>query len=188
MKLTKKLTLATLATVVGGTTTFGSVSALAVTTGDAPVPVTYNNMSIIPDPDQPQSTNWAVGIPSAIIFTDEKDSIDVPVQLYAYENGKPTDNLDALKNSTPDLSLQISVKSNSSYQLSNILGNNNQEYGEYELSYEGKPTYTGNSDNVIGTLHIMNKTVINGTAKLTNKATSEGYFQDILTYTIQRQS
>ena len=45
------------------------VNAASTSTGTANV--SYNNTNEVPDPDHPDNPQWAVTIPSSVVFTDD---------------------------------------------------------------------------------------------------------------------
>lgn len=144
------------------------VTALAAS-GSETTPVTYDNTSTVPDPDNPDSPQWAVTIPSAIAFSDDNKTIDASVELIA-KNGATT-----LPN------VNVTVSSQKGYKLENATG----DEVSYALKY-GNKTMT-NADTAVATLTQGAAKSI-GTATLGADASSSkrGTYEDTLTYSVEK--
>lgn len=153
------------------TSMLSGVVAHAATPGDKTVDVTYNNQTVIPDPDNPDSADWQVAIPSGINFTDNRREVKTDVELQNGQGGQYSGSAQ----------VSVSVKSKNEYKLKK----SNSEI-DYKLTYAGQVMENTNHENV-GTL-TENGAKVEGTAKLgdTNNATEVGQHTDKLTYTVQQ--
>lgn len=144
-----------------------ALAPVAAKEGTGTTPVTYDNRNYIPDPENPDSPEWAVAIPTSINFTDDNKEIDASVELVTRgPNGKlPTD------------SVKVSVQSANGYKLKNGV-----EEISYKLTYDATLSGTTKSDIAILTSSATKKT---GTAILGSEvAKTRGAYTDRLTYTI----
>lgn len=144
-------------------TTVGSVLA-ADETKDTPV--TYDNRNYIPDPENPDTPNWAVTIPSQINFTDDDKEIDASVELVSKNGGAlPTGNV------------TVTVGSANDYKLKN-----GDDAVSYKLFYSDAVMTSGNKE-----VATLNNTATSQTGKAVlgnDKASTRGSYTDTLTYTI----
>lgn len=153
---------------------FGTVNAFAASAeGQRDIPVTYTGQDTIPDPDNPESPQWQVGITKGIHFTDDKKNVDLSVELQD-TNYQP--NMDT------NLRVDVSVKSANGYDLKKGL-----QKVEYEVSYDSVMN-KNDSKQLIGTLiggaGTYKKT---GSAKLLGSSNELGRYEDTLTYFVQKQ-
>lgn len=155
----------------------GGVSSVHAATGDdnRDVTVSYDNRNVIPDPDKPAGTeDWAVAVPSSIVFTDaQKTRTDVGVELIGY-NGATLADVDAAH---PGLSVNVKTKS-----LNGMTLNMGNDKVAYTLDYDGTAV-TGTTDTGIADLTVATNKK-DGTATMTGTATQMGTHTDTLTYTI----
>lgn len=178
MKKVQKLSFTAMAAIIGTTTLFGNVSALAANPVEKEVPVSYNNTQLIPDPGNPTDPKWGVSIPTAISFKDNATAVQIPVQLYSINQGTPSKDVSQLNGLTVD----ISIESLNAYKLQETLNNNGEELS-YTVAYDTQI----NTNGVIARLS-QNNPVQPGTASLDKQSLSVGYFTDTLTYTIEETS
>ena len=150
---------AAMATAMLGTTVLAE-------TGTATTDVSYNNTNQIPDPDNPEDADWAVEVPSSIVFTDDVKEVDATVRLVATEGGS----IEGVSN------IDVTVVSDNGYELQLSGG---ADPVAYTLTYDQQ---TANSETV-GTLSTENNT-ISGKAVMTGTATQSGNHTDTLTYTV----
>lgn len=166
----KKLLALSLATGVVGAGLLANVSAFAAEQpAEQPhntVKVSYSSSVGIPDPDDPENPDYVISIPAAIVFSDEKNSVDASVEMTnldgtAYAGEKQAD---------------VSVTSKNQFKLKN---------GSREVNYDLK--YGQNIMSVtntkVGTLSKTNLKV-KGSADLQGSATATGNYTDVLTYNV----
>ncbi|WP_415344474.1 hypothetical protein [Clostridium perfringens] len=136
------------------------------------IEVTYDNQTVVTDPDHPTDPQWQVAIPSGINFTDDRREVKADVELQNQNGGAYTG----------DAQVKVSVSSQNEYKLVKGLSK-----VDYTLGY-GSKTMT-NGDGEIATL-TQSSTKSEGKAKLgdTNKATEVGQHTDTLTYTVQNMN
>lgn len=156
---------AAMATAMLGTTVLAE-------TGTATTDVSYNNTNQIPDPDNPEDADWAVEVPSSIVFTDTVKEVDATVKLVAIDNADISD----VKNVQVTVESEIS-DSEDPYTLTLTGG---ADPVEYTLKYENQGANSG----IVGTLAGNGATSISGTAVMTGTATAAGNHTDTLTYTV----
>ncbi len=139
---------------------------------DKAIEVTYDNQTVITDPDNPTDPQWQVAIPSGINFTDDRREVKADVELQDAKGGAYTG----------DAQVKVSVTSQNEYKLTRGLSKI-----DYTLGY-GSKTMT-NGDAEIGTL-TQGSAKSEGKAKLgdTNKATEIGQHTDTLTYRVQNMN
>lgn len=134
------------------------------------IDVTYDNQTVITDPDNPTAPEWQVAIPSGIHFTDDKTEMKADVELQDANGGAYAG----------AAQVKVKVESQNNYKLKK-----GSSEASYTLGYGG----TTMSDVVteIGTLTNSNQKVA-GTAKLgdTSKVNELGQHKDTLTYKVQK--
>ncbi|CEP94822.1 Uncharacterised protein [[Clostridium] sordellii] len=142
-------------------------------TGSKNVEVTYNNQSVITDPDNPGAPQWQVAIPSGINFAEDKKTADVSVELQ---------NVDGTSYTGSEINVDVTVASANEYKLKK-----NSSEVKYEVAYGEK--IMSQSEIAVGTLNTSTKK-IDGLATLGDKevATELGTHTDTLTYTVQKQA
>lgn len=128
--------------------------------------VTYDNRNNVPDPENPDTPQWAVTIPSAVTFTDDNKIIDASVELMAKNGG-----------SLPITDVTVTVASANNYKLKN----GGDELG-YKLIYADTTMTDVNTE--AAKLKESNtkqegKAVLGG-----DMASVRGSYTDTLTYTI----
>lgn len=162
----KKILLGTLLLGTMMTTSFGTVLAAP---GTGETPVAYDNRNDIPDPENPDTPEWAVTIPSAITFTDDNKVIDASVELVA--KGSST--------TLPTDDISVTVESLNNYKLKN---------GADEISYKLKYGGTEMSDTVtaVATLNDTAPTKSGQAILGSESASARGTYSDTLTYTITK--
>lgn len=181
MKTLNKLIAATMALTVAAPVLSSSIFAADGTEGSDTTEVTYNNSTIIPDPDNPTAATWGVEIPKVIAFTDKVKTISADVKL---RDLSPDGN--ALY---PTNGVKVTVKSTNSFLLK--LPGAEKDDIQYTMTYkktDGDLTLARNdSEQEIGTLKSTDdpSKVIKGTATMLGTATKTGNHSDTLTYTIQ---
>lgn len=181
-KLMKKQFVMGLAAAMAFGVAMGGVSSVHAATGEdsRDVPVTYDNRNVIPDPDQPAgSEDWAVAVPSSIVFTDDnKTRTNVGVELIGY-NGS---SLDDVELAHPGLSVNVKTQSTNGMTL-----NLGTDKVAYTLTYgpeASKIEVTGKTDTEIADLTVAAPKK-DGKAVMTGTATQMGVHTDTLNYTIQ---
>lgn len=150
---------AAMATAMLGTTVFAE-------TGTATTDVSYNNTNQITDPDNPEDPQWAVEVPSSIVFTDDVKEVDATVKLVATDGGS----IEGVSN------VSVTVASDNEYELELAGG---ADPVDYTLTYSGQDANSG----TVGTLSTETNT-ISGKAVMTGTATQSGNHTDTLTYTV----
>ena len=160
-----------LATGVITTSMISGVVANAAT-GSKDVQVTYNNQSVITDPDNPGAPEWQVAIPSGINFSEDKKTADVSVELQ---------NIDGTEFSGSGVNVDVTVSSENDYKLKK-----NSSEVKYSVAYGEK--VMSSIETEVGTLGDSTKR-IDGLATLGDKevATELGLHTDKLTYTVEKQ-
>lgn len=147
--------------------------------------VVYDSSSETPDPDNPTNPQWAVQVPTAIVFTDEAGGRDANANVTLLKKGGATD--------FPTDKIKVEVASKNGYKLQ-LNGTAGVDDLVYSLDYEDTqmPQTKGSVDN--GTaktlLGHVNKSheVITSTAHLRQDAMVTGTHTDTLTYTITKET
>lgn len=137
-------------------------------TETATAEVSYDNTNSVPDPDNPDNPDWAVKIPSSVVFTDANSSINVDVELISVNGG-----------TLPTTDIKVTVASKNNYMLQ-MTGVDTDDVS-YILQYGG--TSMSSTNTTVGTLKDSN-TKATGTARLAGTAKKTGAHTDTLTYTI----
>ena len=150
---------AAMATAMLGTTVFAE-------TGTATTDVSYNNTNQITDPDNPEDPQWAVEVPSSIVFTDDVKEVDATVKLVATDGGS----ISGVSN------VEVTVASANTYKLELSGG---ADPVDYTLTYSGQTANNG----TVGSLSESTAT-ISGKAVMTGTAKQAGDHTDTLTYTV----
>lgn len=157
---------AAMATTMIATTAFAA-------TDDGTTNVTYNNTNQVTDPgvDDPTDAEWAVEIPSNIVFTDDVTEADATVRLVPVNGAEDVSTVSGVTvtvSSAKDYTLQLSDGS---------------DPVAYTLTYND--TVMSSVETSVGTLDgTTDTTEIAGVAKLTGTATKVGEHTDVLTYTV----
>ena len=147
-----------------------ATTAFAMEDNQAETKVSYNNTNQIPDPDDPEDPQWAVEVPSSIVFTDDIKEVDATVKLVATEGG-----------SISGVSgVNVAVASAHKYKLELAGG---ADPVEYTLTYSGQTANSG----TVGTLAETTAEEISGKAVMTGTATQAGDHTDTLTYTVTKE-
>lgn len=183
MKTLNKLIAATMALTVAAPVLSSSIFAADGTEGSDTTEVTYNNSTIIPDPDNPTAATWGVEIPKVIAFTDKVKTISADVKLSDLSaDGKALYPVNGVK---------VTVKSANSFLLKLPVGEEKDDI-QYTMTYKtsgGTDLKLERNDTAqeIGTLKSTDdpSKVIKGTATMLGTATKTGNHSDTLTYTIQ---
>lgn len=151
-----------MAMVVSGTT-----SGVFAATQTGTTNVSYDNTNSIPDPGNPDNSDWAVKIPSSIVFSDTVKKVDASVELVAVNGGVlPTTDITITVASTNDYTLDLASKDDAM---------------QYALMYGG--TTMSNTTTTVGIVKDTN-TKISGEAVLKGSAKKVGAHTDTLTYTV----
>lgn len=129
--------------------------------------VIYDNRKQITDPDHGNNPQWAVNIPSTIIFTDNDKEIATDVELTAL-NGS---NIEAT-------TVEVKVTSTKDYVMS-LGADNTDDPVAYSLLYND--TVMSGEKASVGSLTGDGAT-ISGVARMTGTATKAGEHTDTLTY------
>ncbi|MGX4601424.1 hypothetical protein [Faecalimicrobium sp. JNUCC 81] len=141
--------------------------------GSKDINVTYNNQTVIVDPDNPGAPEWQVAIPSGINFTEDKKTADVGIELQ---------NPDGTEYSGATINVDVSVASKNGYELkkgASTVG--------YKVAYGSKTMAKGTAKELITTLSDTVKAQ-DGQARLSDDvATVLGTHTDTLTYTVEKQ-
>ncbi len=181
MKTLNKLIAATMALTVAAPVLSSSIFAADGTEGSDTTEVTYNNSTIIPDPDNPTAATWGVEIPKVIAFTDKVKTISADVKLSDLSaDGKAL---------YPTNGVKVTVKSANSFLLKLPVGEEKDDI-QYTMTYKtsgGTDLKLERNDTAqeIGTLMPTSAEKIKGTATMLGTATKTGNHSDTLTYTIQ---
>lgn len=148
----------------------GMAATASAKDGTGSTPVTYENRNYIPDPDDPDSPEWAVAIPSAINFTDDNKKIDASVELVQLNGG-----------ALPTSDVTVTVKSAEGYKLKSSV--KPEEALSYKLMYGGKEMSA--SEMTVAVFTSGGDKRQEGTALLGNdKASFKDTYKDTLTYTV----
>ena len=129
--------------------------------------VIYDNRKQITDPDHGNNPQWAVNIPSTIIFTDDDKEIATDVELTAL-NGS---NIDAT-------TVAVTVTSTKDYVMS-LGADKTDDPVAYSLLYND--TVMSGEKASVGSL-TGDGDKISGVARMTGTATKAGEHTDTLTY------
>ncbi|BDU80847.1 hypothetical protein [Clostridium perfringens] len=134
------------------------------------IDVTYDNQTVITDPDNPTAPEWQVAIPSGIHFTDDKTEMKADVALQNANGGEYAGTAQ----------VKVKVESQNDYKLTK-----GSSEASYTLGYGNKTM--SRSETEIGTLTSSNKEVA-GLAKLgdTSRVNELGQHKDKLTYKVQK--
>ncbi|EGO2801447.1 hypothetical protein [Enterococcus faecalis] len=166
--INKKMIVATLATGLVGSGVFNTVSTFAAEqTKD--VPVSYNSMTAIPDPENPNSPDYVINVPASITFTDENKDIDATVTMTEVSGAKYQGTKSA----------DVSVASQNGYKLKN---GGNKEI-RYELRYKNNLMTGTNTSQLLSTMSKDSDKAM-GSAKMIGSATATGNYVDTLVYTV----
>lgn len=181
MKTLNKLIAATMAVAVAAPVLSSSIFAADGTEGSDTTEVTYNNSTIIPDPDNPTAATWGVEIPKVIAFTDEVKKISADVKL----RDLSADGVAFY----PANGVKVTVKSANSFLLKLPVDGEKDDI-QYAMSYKKSDgtDLTLKRDGTaqdIGTLMPTSAEEIKGTATMLGTATKTGNHSDTLTYTIK---
>ena len=180
MKTLNKLMATTMALAVAAPVLTSSIFAADGREGTDTTEVTYDNSTIIPDPDHPITATWGVEIPKVIAFTDKAKTISADVKL---------SNLSVDGDAQyPENGVKVTVKSKNSFLLS--LPSDEKDDIQYTMTYKtsgGTDLKLERNDTAqeIGTLMPTSAEKIKGTATMLGTATKTGNHSDTLTYTIQ---
>lgn len=181
MKTLNKLMATTMALAVAAPVLTSSIFAADGTEGTDTTEVTYNNATIIPDPDHPTTATWGVEIPKVIAFTDNVKTISADVKL--------TDlSVESIPN-YPAGGVKVTVKSKNSFLLS-LPDTEEKDDIPYTMTYKKSGSdelklQKVNTPQEIGTLNATDTKTIKGSATMLGTATKTGNHSDTLTYTIQ---
>lgn len=135
--------------------------------------VTYNNTNQITDPGEtdPTDAQWAVEIPSNIVFTDDVKEADATVRLVPINGAEDVNDVTGVT---------VTVSSENDY---NLELSDDSDPVSYTLTYGGQ-VMNNSSQTSVGTLSGPSNTEIVGVAELTGTATKVGEHTDVLTYTV----
>ena len=180
MKTLNKLMATTMALAVAAPVLTSSIFAADGREGTDTTEVTYDNSTIIPDPDHPITATWGVEIPKVIAFTDKAKTISADVKL---------SNLSVDGDAQyPENGVKVTVKSKNSFLLS--LPSDEKDDIQYNMTYKNSDANDltlerVNTSQEIGILKSPTAETIKGTATMLGTATMTGNHSDTLTYTIQ---
>lgn len=168
MNFKKISALACAMTIIGG-----MASAMPVHAAEYPqegkTPVTYDNRNIV---DSDGNGVWGVAIPTAITFTDEKQTADADIELIGL-NGYSLEDF-------KQLDVEGTVQSQNAYKM---VGEGSASGSEASYSYQLKgTTFTADtSEQEIEQLNLAAPKQ-DGTATLQEKGTKKGQYKDTLTF------
>lgn len=167
-----------LATAVAAAMTLGVIASpmqIFAATTDQAVNVTYDNTSVVPDPDNPNTPMWGVSVQTAITFLDTAKTRNADVALVGV-NGH------VLADLPDNLNVEVQVKSAKGMKLE-LADPANTDPVDYTLAY-GATNVTGTAPIKVADLR-KNNAVVQGVATLTGVAQVKGSHKDVLTYTIE---
>ncbi|WP_207694804.1 hypothetical protein DOK67_0000734 [Enterococcus sp. DIV0212c] len=166
----KSVTYLGLVSIIGGILC-GNMSTTLAVENKKKIPVTYNNINDITDPENPKEPEYIITVPASIIFTDKRKEIDTTVLMTNLDGTK----YDGEKSST------VEVFSKNEFKLVN--GKAQVAYKLVTIDDQGKEKLVTNNNNQIG---IFNKKrdSVKGLARLVEMPNRRGWHSDVLTYRV----